>query len=192
MSGYPPSRQAAYPPSFVRRHFLLSLIVYAGLYGWLRAEGSIEYMRVPVFSEGDSATQEVVAPPWKLSRWKRQAYRVVFSPLMVAEEEGRTLMRLFMERAPDAYGRLTRDGGGDAHDAEYPGPAYPAARPAAPVPADEGFYDFDRVAATLPDAPDTAAVPAVPEVRTVPEPAVGPGEASSWASPAAGMPPVWK
>lgn len=54
----------------------------------LRAYSEIVYQPIGVRLSG---REHIVGSPPKVPRWRRQAYRVVFSPLMVAEEEGRRL-----------------------------------------------------------------------------------------------------
>lgn len=57
----------------------------------LRAYSEIVYQPVDMRSGLRIVREHVVGSSLNAPRWRRQLYRVVFSPLMVAEEEGRRL-----------------------------------------------------------------------------------------------------
>jgi hypothetical protein len=66
-------------------------LLYAMVYVILRSKGDVVHQRVPAQRDGQNYTEIVVGPDYNLPRWQRQLYRAVFTPLMVAEEEGRWL-----------------------------------------------------------------------------------------------------
>ena len=86
--------------------FLL-LCLYVMSYLAVRGYGEIVVLGAnPLFGRQTAGTQ-IVEPASQIPRWRRQGYRVVFSPLIVAEEE---ILRLkakganLVEEAGD-YGR---------------------------------------------------------------------------------------
>lgn len=86
--------------------FLLFCLYVMG-YLTLRAYGEIVYRPADMQVGGRIVREHVVGSSLNVPRWRRQAYRVFFSPLMVAEEEGRRLKdkgQGLVEQAGD-YGR---------------------------------------------------------------------------------------
>ncbi len=74
----------------LRPRFLL-FCMYIMLYITIRSTGEIVYQSVSV--EGFPPRREhIVGADYGAPRWRRQLYRVFFSPAMVAEEEARRLM----------------------------------------------------------------------------------------------------
>ncbi len=74
----------------LRPRFLL-FCLYIMLYIIVRSNSEIVYQSVTV--DGFPVRREhIVGADYSIPRWRRQLYRVFFSPLMVAEEEGRRLM----------------------------------------------------------------------------------------------------
>ncbi|MCC8190608.1 MAG: hypothetical protein LIP77_08245 [Planctomycetes bacterium] len=69
------------------RTFVVFLVVYAAGYGGLRASGEIVSQTARVQVESAAAVEYLVGSDPLLPRWRRQAYRTLFSPLMVVEEE---------------------------------------------------------------------------------------------------------
>lgn len=86
--------------------FLL-LCLYVMCYLTVRAYGEIVYLGVDSRFGSRFVSNHIVEPSNHIPRWRRQVYRVVFSPLMVVEEEGRRLKDKgtgLVEEAGD-YGR---------------------------------------------------------------------------------------
>lgn len=91
----------------LRPRFLL-FCLYVMCYVALRGYSEIILQQVPVQTDGGRMVQTyIVGSSSEVPRWRRQAYRVVFSPLMVAEEEGRRIMGKGRGLISDAeqYGR---------------------------------------------------------------------------------------
>jgi hypothetical protein len=77
----------------LKTNFLL-FCLYVMFYITLRGNGEIVYQEAAFRSGGSIDRITIVGSEQTIPRWRRQAYRVFFSPLMVVEEEGR---RLFAE-----------------------------------------------------------------------------------------------
>lgn len=86
--------------------FLL-FCLYVMAYLTLRGYGEIVHQEVEARRGGAYVNAHVVGSSSEVPHWRRQAYRVVFSPLMVAEEEGRRLVGKGRGLVRDAenYGR---------------------------------------------------------------------------------------
>ncbi|MDR1535475.1 MAG: hypothetical protein LBU64_10325 [Planctomycetota bacterium] len=69
-------------------NFLL-FCLYVMFYLTLRGNGEIIHQEVDLRTGGGIARIHIVGAGQEIPRWRRQAYRIFFSPLMVAEEEGR-------------------------------------------------------------------------------------------------------
>ncbi|MDR1612055.1 MAG: hypothetical protein LBT97_04640 [Planctomycetota bacterium] len=92
---------------FLFRPGFLLLCLYAMVYVMLRTNGEIVSRNPSAYQGGTAYTEYVVCPDPALPRYRRQFYRAVFSPFMVAEEEGRWLGsrgRGLIERVGE-YGR---------------------------------------------------------------------------------------
>lgn len=76
-------------PFFLRPRFLL-FCLYVMCYVALRGYGEILHQEAMVDNRG--RREYVVGSNRAVPRWRRQMYRAFFSPLMVAEEEGRNLL----------------------------------------------------------------------------------------------------
>lgn len=90
----------------LRPRFLL-FCLYCMCYVALRGSGEIVHRAVEFRSPQGVGVQHIVGSDPQIPRWRRQTYRVVFSPLMVAEEEGRRILsegRGWMRSAGE-YGR---------------------------------------------------------------------------------------
>lgn len=74
----------------LRPGFLL-FCLYVMAYFTTRGYGEIIYSPMAVRGGGASTAEHVVGVNYDIPRWRRQMYRAVFSPLMVAEEEFRRL-----------------------------------------------------------------------------------------------------
>gem|GEM_PF-1889029 len=70
--------------------FLL-LCLYVMCYLTVRAYGEIVCLGVDQSFGSYVGGNHIVEPAGQIPRWRRQAYRAVFSPLMVVEEEARRL-----------------------------------------------------------------------------------------------------
>jgi hypothetical protein len=90
----------------LRPRFLL-FCLYVMCYVALRGYAEIILQQAPVQMEGRMVQTYIVGSSPEVPRWRRQVYRVVFSPLMVAEEEGRRLAGKGRGLVSDAekYGR---------------------------------------------------------------------------------------
>ena len=77
----------------LKTNFLL-FCLYVMFYITLRGNGEIVHREAEFRSGASVGRMTIVGAEHAVPRWRRQAYRVFFSPLMVAEEEGR---RLFAE-----------------------------------------------------------------------------------------------
>ncbi|MDR1518737.1 MAG: hypothetical protein LBU23_01145 [Planctomycetota bacterium] len=75
----------------LKTNFLI-FCLYLMLYITLRGNGEIIRREADVRVEGGVRRVHLVGAEQEIPRWRRQAYRIVFSPLMVAEEEGRALL----------------------------------------------------------------------------------------------------
>ncbi len=90
----------------LRPRFLL-FCLYVMCYVALRGYAEIILQQAPM-QMGDRMVQTyIVSSSSEVPRWRRQVYRVVFSPLMVAEEEGRRIVGKGRGLVSDAeqYGR---------------------------------------------------------------------------------------
>ncbi len=70
--------------------FLL-LCLYIMCYVALRGYDEIIYQAVDLSAGREVVKEHIVGSSPLVPRWRRQAYRIVFSPLMVVEEEARRL-----------------------------------------------------------------------------------------------------
>ena len=77
---------------FVFRPRFLMFCLYVMGYVALRGSGEIAYQAAEVRGPAGSGREHIVGADYSLPRWRRQTYRTLFSPLMVAEEEGRRLL----------------------------------------------------------------------------------------------------
>ncbi len=91
--------------TLLRPRFLL-FCMYVMLYVTIRSTGEIGYQTASI--NGSGTRQHIVGPTNLAPRWRRQVYRIFFSPLMVAEEEGRRLLARGEGLVRDA-GRRGRD-----------------------------------------------------------------------------------
>ena len=78
-------------PMFLFRPRFLLFYLYVICYAVVRSYGEIGYRVSEYPSGGVKVREHIVAVSGSLPRWQRQTYRVIFTPLMVAEEEGRNL-----------------------------------------------------------------------------------------------------
>lgn len=74
----------------LRPRFLLFCLYFMG-YLALRGNGEIVHQFVSAQRQEGAGREYIVGPNPEVPRWRRQTYRVFFSPMMVAEEEGRRL-----------------------------------------------------------------------------------------------------
>ncbi len=58
----------------------------------LRGSGEIIHQSAELRGAFGAGREHIVGADRSLPRWRRQVYRIFFSPLMVAEEEGRRLV----------------------------------------------------------------------------------------------------
>lgn len=93
-------------PLLLRPRFLL-FCLYVMCYVALRGYSEIILQQAPVQTDGRIVQTYIVGSSSEVPRWRRQLYRVVFSPLMVAEEEGRCIVGKGRGLVSDAeqYGR---------------------------------------------------------------------------------------
>jgi hypothetical protein len=75
----------------LKPNFLL-FCLYVMFYLTLRGNGEIIHQAADVRAGAESRRIHIVGAEQNIPRWRRQAYRIFFSPLMVAEEEGRVLL----------------------------------------------------------------------------------------------------
>ncbi len=76
---------------FLFRPRFLLFCLYVMCYVSLRGSGEIVHQAADVRGAG-FGREHIVGADRSLPRWRRQTYRIFFSPLMVAEEEGRRLL----------------------------------------------------------------------------------------------------
>ena len=94
--------------SFILQPRFLLFCLYVMAYVCLRAYGEVVHeTRAGTSLFGRRGADHVVGASAKVPRWRRQVYRIAFSPLMVAEEEGRRLGDAAVELVQQAgdYGK---------------------------------------------------------------------------------------
>ena len=161
-----------------RTRVCLLTALYMGGYGWLRATGEIGHVR-PLAGAPDG--RHCIGAGWDKPRWRQQAWRALYAPLMVMEEEGRRLG----DGGGPAAGRAASFAPGDSWEAAFGAaaerargllPVLPpasapmdgeglAASPHAPPEAGEAIWVFSPVTGMVPlranvRAPDPAEAPA--------------------------------
>ena len=92
------------PRRFGTKSFLFCL--YVAGYIALRHYGEVTHQRLG--GSNNAPDQHIVGVRTDFPRWKRQAYRAAFSPLMVAEEE----LRLLADRGLSVVDAVERFGRG--------------------------------------------------------------------------------
>lgn len=93
--------------TFLLRPRFLLFCIYVMAYMTARAYGEVVYQTMDLRRGNQVVQEHMVGSNPAMPRWRRQAYRAVFSPLMVVEEEGRRIMSRGSGLLRDAreYGR---------------------------------------------------------------------------------------